>query len=112
MTDDLRDAEFAHSIREAVLGVLQKDRFFELLDNRFCPVEPQEQPTQCGHSYANTIEILNALGMGPEEVEDVIAVMRFSGGCCDCEILLNVAEESRLKSKYWKARSNELKAES
>jgi hypothetical protein len=25
------------------------------------------------------------------------------GGCCDCEILYNVAGESRLKSRYWKA---------
>jgi hypothetical protein len=49
--------------------------------------------------------------MNSEEIEDVLAVMRFSGGCCDCEILYNVAEESRLKSEYWKARLKEVTTE-
>ena len=27
------------------------------------------------------------------------------GGFCDCEILYNVVEESRLKAEYWQARA-------
>lgn len=46
--------------------------------------------------------------MDSEEIEDILAVMRFHGGSCDCEILYNVAEESRLKAKYWKSRYSEL----
>jgi hypothetical protein len=46
--------------------------------------------------------------MDDEETADVLAVMRLNGGCCDCEILYNVAEESRLKAKYWKARQTKL----
>jgi hypothetical protein len=108
MGNDLRDAEFAESIAADVLSVLKQKRFFELLDDRFCPASAQLPHAQCVHSYANTIEILHGLGVESEEIEDVLAVMRFNGGCCDCEILYNVAEESRLKAAYWKACAKEL----
>ncbi len=101
--DDLRDSEFAASIAAHVLGVLRQDHFFELLDDRFSPADPKQLPVRCAHRYENTLEILNSLGMDDQETADVLAVMRINGGCCDCEILYNVAEESRLKAKYWKA---------
>jgi hypothetical protein len=31
------------------------------------------------------------------------------GGFCDCEILYNVAEQSRLKAEYWMAKAEGLK---
>ena len=49
--------------------------------------------------------------MASEEIADVLAVMRFKGGRCDCEILYNVGEESRLKAEYWKGRYRELTTE-
>ena len=49
--------------------------------------------------------------MDSDDVADVPGVLRFSGACCDCEVLYNVAEESRLKSRYWKARAGELTLE-
>jgi hypothetical protein len=106
--EDVRDGKFAESIAADVIAVLHKNRFFELLDDRFCPSDPLQARARCEHSYANTLAILTQFGMDSDEVEDVLAVMRFSGGCCDCEILYNVAEESRLKSEYWKARHKEL----
>jgi hypothetical protein len=90
---------------------LHKKRFFEFLDDRYCPFDPLRTRAKCEHSYAHSLEILAHLGMNSEEIEDVLAVMRFSGGCCDCEILYNVAEESRLKSEYWKARLKEVTTE-
>jgi hypothetical protein len=45
--------------------------------------------------------------MDDEDLEDILAVLHSLGGCCDCEILYNVAEESRLKSEYWIARARE-----
>src|ERR1700735_3715965 len=104
----LRDSELAASIAANVLGVLRQDHFFELLDDRFSPTDPKQLPVRCAHRYGNTLEILKSLGMDDEETEDVLAVMRLSGGCCDCEILYNVAEESRLKAEYWKARHTRL----
>jgi len=35
----------------------------------------------------------------------VIEVLNANGASCDCEVLYNVAEESRFKSEYWKART-------
>ena len=108
---DFRDVEFAESISEAVLGILGKERFFERLDDRFCPADPSKDRVTCGHSYIHTTEILRELGMDSEEVQDVLAVMGLRGGCCDCEILYNVAEESRLKAEHWKAHCKELTAD-
>jgi hypothetical protein len=39
-----------------------------------------------------------------DDISDVLAVLRSKGGCCDCEVLYNGAEEGRLKTKYWKSR--------
>jgi hypothetical protein len=43
-------------------------------------------------------------GFRQEEIREILLVLASRGGCCDCEILFNVAEENRLKSEYWKAR--------
>jgi hypothetical protein len=37
--------------------------------------------------------------------DDIYRVLRSRGGACDCEILFNVAGESRLRSDYWKGRA-------
>ena len=37
-----------------------------------------------------------------DDLKDMFAVMRAEGACCDCEVLYNVAESSRLKAEYWK----------
>jgi hypothetical protein len=66
---------------------------------------------KCGHSFDRSIGILHDLGMDSGDVEDVLAVLRSSGGCCDCEVLYNVADESRLKSEYWKARAQKLNSD-
>jgi hypothetical protein len=50
-------------------------------------------------------DILTKLGFGPEEIPEITQVLASRGACCDCEIPFNVAEESRLKSQYWKARA-------
>jgi len=106
------DDGYLESIAPDVLGALEIRRYFELLDDKFCPVEDSSSPAQCGHSFAVSRGILTDLGLGSvDDVEDVLAVLRSRGGCCDCEVLYNVAEESRLKAKYWKARHAELIAD-
>jgi Protein of unknown function (DUF2695) len=42
--------------------------------------------------------VLRTAGFDSEEMADIFDVLRSKGGCCDCEILYNVAESSRLKS--------------
>ena len=108
---DFRDAEFAASIADEVIPVLERHGFFALLDNLFSPTDPAVVARKCEHSYASSIEVLKTLGMDPEEIADILAVLKARGGCCDCEIFYNVAEESRLKAAYWKARHSELAEE-
>jgi Protein of unknown function (DUF2695) len=37
------------------------------------------------------------------DLDDIFAVLQSKGGFCDCEVLYNVAETSRLKAKYWRS---------
>src|SRR5580658_1925558 len=106
--DGLRDLEFAESIATYVIPVLENRRFFELLDDLYSPIDPASTPRKCDHSFAGATEVLKNLGMDPEETADILAVMKARGGCCDCEILYNVAEESRLKAEYWQTKHREL----
>jgi hypothetical protein len=101
---DFRTDEFVNDIAEDVLGVLRKERFFERLDDIFCPEESGQVRASCGQSFAHSTGILREAGMDSDDIDDVLAVLRSKGGCCDCEVLYNVALESRLKAKYWKAR--------
>jgi hypothetical protein len=111
MLDQESDAEFVNDIAPDVLGVLEKDHFFERLDDLFCPVDRSGRSVSCGHSFDHSVTILQALGMDPDDVDDVLAALKSKGGCFDCEVLYNVAEESRLKARYWKARAAELAAD-
>jgi uncharacterized protein DUF2695 len=42
--------------------------------------------------------ILAAAGFERAEVDNIFAMLQSKGGCCDCEVLYNVAETSRLKA--------------
>jgi hypothetical protein len=102
------DEEFLKSIAPNVLGVLEKKGFFTRLDDLFCPVDPLADRAKCGHSFDISFSILRDLGMDSDDLDDVLGVLRFGGACCDCEVLYNVADESRLKSEHWKASANQL----
>jgi hypothetical protein len=101
LDDDLID-----SIAPDVLKVLASKGFFEALDDQLCPADPGQTHPSCGGTYVISTEILSLDGFGPEEIAEITKVLASRGACCDCEILFNVAEESRLKSQYWKARSS------
>jgi hypothetical protein len=107
MRDHGADVEFIQAITPAVLGVLKKEHFFERLDDLFSPVDPAHPPIRCGHSFDHSLSILRSLEMDPDDLEDVLAVLQSKGACCDCEILYNVAQASRLKAEYWKERASE-----
>jgi hypothetical protein len=70
------------------------------------PVGPGRQRVACTGYYAISTGLLSHLGFDMNDIEEILAVLRMKGGHCDCEILFNVAENSRLNSEYWKARAD------
>ena len=100
--EDLESEHFLNEIASDVFRSLSDMRFIELLDDRFCPIDEALGPVRCDHSFENTIEILQTKEVSEEDIEDVLAVLRSRGACCDCEVLYNIAETSRLKAKYWR----------
>ena len=61
--------------------------------------------------YEIATAVVMRSGFDQEEISDILQVLASKGGCCDCEILHNVAEEKRLKAKYWKERAGGLSSE-
>jgi hypothetical protein len=53
---------------------------------------------------------LEAAGFDADDLKDMFAVLRAQGACCDCEVLYNVAESSRLKAEYWKRQAHDAEA--
>jgi len=103
--------EFVERITPDVLRVLGQIRFFDLLDDRLCPTQVGQRPIQCVHSFEMTRSILADSGMSVEDIQDVLNVLRSQGACCDCEVLYNAVEETRLKARYWNKRHLESRRE-
>ena len=101
------ERELIESISPDVMKVLVATGFFAALDDRLCPENASIREEKCRNNYEITSSILKAKEFPDEDIQDVIAVMQAHGGCCDCEILYNVAETGRLKAKYWQARFRE-----
>jgi hypothetical protein len=108
--DHLEDEELIKDIAPHVLGVLNGSKFFRCLDDLFCPADSAKVPARCNHSFERSTEILRDLGFDATEIEEIDAVLRANGARCDCEVLYNVAEESRLKTRYWRSKAAELLA--
>ena len=73
-------------------------------------VEPwTADPSRPAHGdYRQARTTLLARGFREDELFDVFHVLMARGGYCDCEILYNAAEASRLKTEYWQARAEEI----
>lgn len=99
------DKELIAEITPYVMGYLERLNFFEKLDDVLSPVNSTTQAGTCNGSYESSESILLAAGCKKSDLSDVFAVLRSKGGCCDCEILYNVVESSRLKSKYWRGKA-------
>lgn len=109
---DREHEEFVKAISDDVMRCLTTRGFFEELDNRFCPKDRGVPRALCDHSYMISESILAERGFHAEDLDDIFDVLRSKGGFCDCEILYNAVEESRLKAEYWKARAKELEKSS
>ena len=95
---DREHVKFVASISDDVMKCLVSQRFFEELDARLCPKDAQVSRVSCDHSYKISKAVLAELGFQGEDLGDIFDVLRSRGGFCDCEILYNAAEESRLNT--------------
>lgn len=99
-----KENDYIPSITPDVMKCLDRTEFFRKLDDSLCPAA-DAPPKECSHTYATSEAILRESGFDKDDIEDIVAVLQSLGGCCDCEILYNVAESSRLKANYWRNRA-------
>lgn len=104
--DDSGDSDLISSITPDVMASLHHSHFFEKLDDLLSPPDGASAQ-ECGGDYKLSEGVLRLAGYDSEDVTDILDVLRGQGGCCDCEILYNVAETSRLKAKYWQSRAHD-----
>ncbi|HYM05742.1 MAG TPA: DUF2695 domain-containing protein [Terriglobales bacterium] len=99
------DEDFVAAVATDIMKCLVGARFFEKLDDRLCPAEKSTAREHCSGNYTISDGILRSQGFDDTDINEIFAVLRTKGACCDCEILYNVVESSRLKAEYWRARA-------
>jgi hypothetical protein len=99
------DAELIADITPDVMRCLTGARVFEALDDALCPADPGRVRQRCHGDYRHARSVLLARGFREDELFDVFHVLMARGGYCDCEILYNAVETSRLAAEYWRARA-------
>jgi len=104
--DDGIDSDLILSITPDLMACLRRSHFFERLDGLLCPERGLQAREVCGGNYKLSKSILEVAGFDSADLEDVFNVLRSQGACCDCEVLYNVAESSRLKAEYWKRQAH------
>jgi hypothetical protein len=101
------DDELISSIAPDVMTCLGRCSYFEKLDELLSPEDNSTSVEKCDGSFRLSETILLAAGFDRAEFVDIFAVLHSKGGCCDCEVLYNVAGKSRLKANYWRGRAGE-----
>jgi hypothetical protein len=99
------DPELIALIAPDVMSCLTRSGFFEKLDDCLCPTDITHSPKICDGDYKLSELILQDRGFDSPDLADIFNVLKSKGGFCDCEILYNVAESSRLKTEYWRNRT-------
>ena len=100
--------ELIASITPDVMKCLVRSGFFEKLDDLICPKDELHPRRSCGGDYKLAESVLLTSGFERTELDEILGVLNSKGGCCDCEILYNVADSSRLKAEYWRGRATGL----
>jgi hypothetical protein len=99
------DDDLISSILPHVMKCLGRRGFFEKLDGILSP-EDNSIPTHgCDGTSKLSWSILITAGFERADLDDIFAVLQSKDGFCDCEVLYNVAETSRLKANYWRNRA-------
>lgn len=105
------DQDLVTSITPDVMKCLDREGFFEKLDDKLCPKEGSNPRECCRGDHKLSESILRTAGFESSALTDIFNVLRSQGGYCDCEILYNVAESSRLKAEYWRSRAEGLEVQ-
>ena len=92
------------SIAPDVMKYLDRSQFFAKLDDILCPEDKALVQKKCAGDYKLSETILRASGFSGIDLTEILDVLKSRGACCDCEVLYNVVETSRLKAKYWQGR--------
>lgn len=98
------DSGLISSITPDIMTCLRRSLFFERLDDCLCPKEESRGREVCAGKFRISEQVLQASAVDAGDLQDIFNVLKAQGGCCDCEILYNVVESSRLKAEYWKSR--------
>ena len=99
------DDELVSSIAADVMMCLTRSAYFEKLDDLLSPDESSTAAQTCDGTFKLSGSLLLASGLVRDDFDDIFAVLQSRGGHCDCEVLFNVAENSRFKAKYWRNRA-------
>jgi hypothetical protein len=102
------DSELIADITPDVMRCLLGAGVFAALDDVLCPAEASHPRQQCHGDYRHARAVLSARRFREDELFDVFHVLMARGGYCDCEILLNAVDASRLKAQYWRARAEQI----
>jgi hypothetical protein len=100
------DSDLIASITPNVMTCLRRSLFFERLMTSCVPKEDLHEREVCAANYRISKRALEASGFDSGDFQDIFNVLRAQGACCDCEVLYNVSESSRLKAEYWKSRAD------
>lgn len=100
------DEALIEAITPDVMKVVSAARALDALDDALCPEDKTQERAACYGDFRNVREILLQRGFTEQELPDVFHVFMAQGGYCDCEILYNVASNSRLSAEYWQARAD------
>jgi hypothetical protein len=101
------DSDHISLIAPDVMKVLSSRKFFEKLDSLLCPEKTSPKAEKCSGDFKLSKSLVLEAKFSDQDISDIFSVLRSRGGFCDCEILYNVAESSRLKSEYWRSRATE-----
>jgi hypothetical protein len=102
------DPELIADITSDVMRALLGAGIFGALDDVLCPAKASSLRQPCHGDYRHARAVLLARGFHENELFDVFHVLMARGGYCDCEILYNAVEVSRLKAEYWRARAEQI----
>jgi hypothetical protein len=99
------DDETIAGIDEFVMKALEASGALAALDDALCPERTDAVPARCHGDFRHARAAFAVGGFSEDELFDVFHVLMARGGWCDCEILYNAVESSRLKGEYWTARA-------
>jgi hypothetical protein len=85
-------------IGDDIIADLARARYFALLDDRLCPADSSQSRRVCAHSFAGSISVLRDLPVDLYDIERILNFFRAQGARCDCQVLTQLAPDSRFNT--------------